>query len=104
MGRKVHESMLKEVAHSQSLRMSMLVEEWVRAVYSPLQDDAYSLWGSNPRPMAHKTIALTTELRELQDRSGWVERPVVHRNRVARKQNGTYASYARLQMQVCPSG
>ena len=23
-------------------------------------------WGSNPRPMAHKTIALTTELRELQ--------------------------------------
>ena len=25
----------------------------------------YSLWGSNPRPMAHKTIALTTELREL---------------------------------------
>ena len=26
--------------------------------------DKYSLWGSNPRPMAHKTIALTTELRE----------------------------------------
>ena len=26
---------------------------------------SYSLWGSNPRPMAHKTIALTTELREL---------------------------------------
>ena len=24
----------------------------------------YSLWGLNPRPMAHKTIALTTELRE----------------------------------------
>ena len=24
----------------------------------------YSLWGSNPRPMAHKTTALTTELRE----------------------------------------
>ena len=24
---------------------------------------AYPLWGSNPRPMAHKTIALTTELR-----------------------------------------
>jgi hypothetical protein len=24
-----------------------------------------SLWGLNPRPMAHKTIALTTELREL---------------------------------------
>ena len=24
----------------------------------------YSLWGSNPRPMAHKTIALTTELHE----------------------------------------
>ena len=23
---------------------------------------AYSQWGSNPRPMAHKTIALTTEL------------------------------------------
>ena len=26
---------------------------------------SYSLWGLNPRPMAHKTIALTTELREL---------------------------------------
>ena len=26
--------------------------------------EKYSLWGSNPRPMAHKTIALTTELRE----------------------------------------
>ena len=25
----------------------------------------YSLWRLNPRPMAHKTIALTTELREL---------------------------------------
>ena len=25
----------------------------------------YSLWGLNPRPMAHKTIALTTEQREL---------------------------------------
>ena len=25
----------------------------------------YSLRGSSPRPMAHKTIALTTELREL---------------------------------------
>ena len=24
----------------------------------------YSQWGSNPRPMAHKTIALTIELRE----------------------------------------
>ena len=24
----------------------------------------YSLWGLIPRPMAHKTIALTTELRE----------------------------------------
>ena len=24
----------------------------------------YSQWGSNPRPMAHKTIALTTELEE----------------------------------------
>ena len=29
------------------------------------QKSSYSLWGSNPRPMAHKTIALTTELREL---------------------------------------
>ena len=28
------------------------------------QSNTYSLWGSNPRPMAHKTIALTTELRE----------------------------------------
>ena len=26
--------------------------------------EKYSLWGSNPRPMAHKTIALATELRE----------------------------------------
>ena len=25
----------------------------------------YSMWGLNPRPMAHKTIALTTELIEL---------------------------------------
>ena len=25
----------------------------------------YSMWGLNPRPMAYKTIALTTELREL---------------------------------------
>ena len=24
--------------------------------------NAYSQWGSNPQPMAHKTIALTTEL------------------------------------------
>ena len=30
-----------------------------------LREAMYSLWGSNPRPMAHKTIALTTELREL---------------------------------------
>ena len=30
------------------------------------QSVTYSLWGSNPRPMAHKTIALTTELRELR--------------------------------------
>ena len=27
---------------------------------------SYSLRGSSPRPMAHKTIALTTELRELE--------------------------------------
>ena len=27
----------------------------------------YSLRGLNPRPMAHKTIALTTELRELEE-------------------------------------
>ena len=33
----------------------------------------YSLWGSNPRPMAHKTIALTTELRE-----PWVSFPSTH--------------------------
>ena len=31
---------------------------------SNLHGQLYSLWGSNPRPMAHKTIALTTELRE----------------------------------------
>ena len=30
-----------------------------------MQLHIYSLWGSNPRPMAHKTIALATELREL---------------------------------------
>ena len=29
-----------------------------------LHGHVYSLRGSNPRPMAHKTIALTTELRE----------------------------------------
>ena len=28
------------------------------------EEKEYSLWGSNPRPMAHKTIALTIELRE----------------------------------------
>ena len=28
------------------------------------EEKEYSLWGSNPRPMAHKTIALTSELRE----------------------------------------
>ena len=33
--------------------------------YGPLGwAQTYSLRGSNPRPMAHKTIALTTELRE----------------------------------------
>ena len=35
----------------------------------------YSLWGSNPRPMAHKTIALTTELRE-----PWESRPMTRRS------------------------
>ena len=38
----------------------------------------YSLWGLNPRSMAHKTIALTTELRELLTTSAllaqWLER------------------------------
>ena len=29
-------------------------------------NEHYSLWGLNPRPMAHKTIALATELRELE--------------------------------------
>ena len=32
----------------------------------------YSLRGSNPRPMAHKTIALTTELRELLETNAHV--------------------------------
>ena len=31
----------------------------------PCSLNSCSLWGLNPRPMAHKTIALTTELREL---------------------------------------
>ena len=38
----------------------------------------YSLWGSNPRPMAHKTIALTTELRE-----PWVAFPSTHNSEKA---------------------
>ena len=38
----------------------------------------YSLWGSNPRPMAHKTIALTTELRE-----PWVAFPSIHNSEEA---------------------
>ena len=38
----------------------------------------YSLWGSNPRPMAHKTIALTTELRE-----PWVAFPSTHKSEEA---------------------
>ena len=38
----------------------------------------YSLWGSNPRPMAHKTIALTTELRE-----PWVAFPSTHNSQEA---------------------
>ena len=32
--------------------------------YPPTSITICSLWGSNPRPMAHKTIALATELRE----------------------------------------
>ena len=39
-------------------------EQWRRGSLGLQRDSLYSLWGSNPRPMAHKTIALTTELRE----------------------------------------
>ena len=38
-------------------------EQWRRGSLGLQRDSLYSLWGSNPRPMAHKTIALTTELR-----------------------------------------
>ena len=34
------------------------------SAFKKRMDQQYSLRGSNPRPMAHKTIALTTELRE----------------------------------------
>ena len=45
--------------------MQMLAIKEKELVISPFLDfKTYSLWGSNPRPMAHKTIALTTELRE----------------------------------------
>ena len=43
------------------------------------EENEYSLWGSSPRPMAHKTIALTTELREPCCRGGsllWKARKV----------------------------
>ena len=41
------------------------IEVWTSCRQSEESVQGYSLWGLNPRPMAHKTIALTTELREL---------------------------------------
>ena len=38
-----------------------------KQVVSKHSNVQYSLRGLNPRPMAHKTIALATELRELED-------------------------------------
>ena len=44
-------------------------ELWVRENAVAFVDQAgvmiYSLWGLSPRPMAHETITLATELREL---------------------------------------
>ena len=37
---------------------------WPRQCATEARKRYYSLWGSSPRPMAHKTIALATELRE----------------------------------------
>ena len=53
------------LSHAHQL-YSLTLLQW--CVATPLTAMAtYSLRGSNPRPMAHKTIALTTELRELCD-------------------------------------
>ena len=50
------------------LRVAALLQLVCVAGLTTFADDApiciYSLWGSSPRPMAHKTIALTTELKE----------------------------------------
>ena len=74
LGTEVAKTLQIEVAHSQSLQARKGLRNhtggfgnarWARRrkwKYSVMK--AYSLWGSNPRPMAHKTIALTTELRE----------------------------------------
>ena len=36
--------------------------DYDRLTQAQVHHYTYSQWGSNPRPMAHKTIALTTEL------------------------------------------
>ena len=41
--------------------------QWHRGSLGLQRDRLYPLWGSSPRSMAHKTIALTTELREPLD-------------------------------------
>ena len=50
------------------LRVAALLQLFCVAGLTTFADDApiciYSLWGSSPRPMAHKAIALTTELKE----------------------------------------
>ena len=51
-------------ARSQSISVASILTFAKRHKLQFLVASKYSLRGSNPRPMAHKTIALTTELRE----------------------------------------
>jgi hypothetical protein len=55
----------KRAVHMLSCKCQLSVQwVWYRVGARSKRIYIYSLWGSNPRPMAHKTIALTTELRE----------------------------------------
>ena len=48
----------KELVISPFLKVRFEIKGWMK------EFKTYSLWGSNPQPIAHKTIALTTKLRE----------------------------------------
>ena len=67
-------------------------------------NQSYSLRGSNPRPMAHKTIALTTELREPRELScKWTQACVVSRTESHRVQGNTVAARTHTHTQGDPS-